>query len=115
MRFLVCGGRDFADPKRLDDALDEVRLAYENDDVVLIHGYAPGADYLAMKYAYRYNWTAEGYRADWDKYGRAAGPIRNQRMLEEGKPDFIVAFPGGRGTADMVSRARKAGVEVREK
>jgi hypothetical protein len=54
------------------------------------------------------------YMADWDGLGRKAGPIRNQRMLDEGKPDLVIAFPGGRGTADMVRRAREAGVEVVE-
>jgi hypothetical protein len=49
--------------------------------------------------------------ADWS-IGRKAGPIRNQRMLDEHAPDLVVAFPGGRGTADMVRRARKSGVEV---
>lgn len=52
--------------------------------------------------------------ADWSKYGKAAGPMRNQKMLDEYKPDLVVALPGGRGTADMVSRARVAGVEVIE-
>jgi hypothetical protein len=46
--------------------------------------------------------------------GKAAGPIRNQRMIDEGKPDLVIAFPGGRGTADMVSRAKKAGIPVQE-
>jgi hypothetical protein len=50
--------------------------------------------------------------ADWNTHGRAAGPIRNQRMLDEVKPELVVAFPGGRGTADMVRRAREAGVNV---
>ena len=52
------------------------------------------------------------YMADWDGLGRKAGPIRNQRMLDDGKPDLGIAFPGGRGTADMVRRAREAGVET---
>jgi UDP-N-acetylmuramoylalanine-D-glutamate ligase len=56
----------------------------------------------------------ETYEADWDTHGKAAGPIRNKRMLDEGKPDLVVAFPGGRGTANMISQARKAGVEVIE-
>lgn len=61
------------------------------------------------------NWTQfEEYKADWDTYGLAAGPLRNQRMLDEGKPDVVLAFPGGKGTADMVARARKAGVRVVE-
>jgi hypothetical protein len=53
------------------------------------------------------------YVAQWKKHGRAAGPIRNQRMLDKGKPDLVVAFPGGRGTADMIRRAERAGVPVR--
>jgi hypothetical protein len=66
-------------------------------------------------------WWAKGigvpcdvYEADWISLGRKAGPIRNQRMLEEGKPDLVMAFPGGRGTADMVRRGKEAGVEVIE-
>lgn len=46
--------------------------------------------------------------------GRAAGPIRHQRMLDEGMPDLVLALPGGRGTADMVRHATLAGVEVIE-
>ena len=52
--------------------------------------------------------------ADWAKHGRKAGPIRNQRMIDEGRPDLVVAFPGGTGTADMVERARVAGIRVIE-
>ena len=52
------------------------------------------------------------YMADWKRLGRKAGPIRNQRMLVEGKPDLVVAFPGGKGTAGMVTLARNASVEV---
>ena len=50
--------------------------------------------------------------AEWHRLGRKAGPIRNQRMLDEGKPDLVVAFPGGTGTAGMVALACKAGVRV---
>jgi predicted solute-binding protein len=56
----------------------------------------------------------EVYQADWARLGRKAGPIRNQRMLDEAKPDVVIAFPGGRGTADMLRRTRQAGVEVIE-
>lgn len=52
------------------------------------------------------------FRANSRKHGRAAGPIRNQQMLDEGKPHLVVAFPGGTGTADMVRRAQAAGVLV---
>lgn len=124
---LVCGGREFTDYEKLSDILD--RLCLERDwyygedasgetnwlpNVVVVSGCARGADILALNWAAT-NWcpTLE-YPADWLKHGRAAGPIRNQQMLDEGKPDIVVAFPGGRGTADMIARARKAGIEVLE-
>jgi hypothetical protein len=54
------------------------------------------------------------FHAEWEKLGRKAGPLRNQLMLDEGRPDVVVAFPGGRGTEDMMMRARSAGVDVIE-
>jgi hypothetical protein len=56
----------------------------------------------------------ETYEADWESHGRAAGPIRNAKMLIEGKPDYVIAFPGGYGTLDMKKKAIKAGLEVRD-
>ena len=71
----------------------------------IIHGGAPGADMLAAEVAQELGIPARAYPADWRKHGRAAGPIRNQLMLDDGKPDIVVAFPGGKGTADMIRRA----------
>jgi len=118
LRILVCGGRDFADYRLLAKTLDAMTID-EGDmlprrGTVIIHGGAPGADSLADQWAV-VNWTKfEEYRADWAKHGRRAGPIRNSEMLKKGRPDIVVAFPGGRGTADMVAKARAAGVEVRK-
>ena len=118
MRVLVCGGRDYSDRERVWRTLDE--LLIPDDDMLpvgantLIHGGARGADLLADAWAVA-NWVdIDMYPADWKAYGKAAGAIRNQQMLDRGSPDLVVAFPGGRGTADMVRRARKAGVPVRE-
>ena len=74
--------------------------------MVVIHGGARGADDLARQWG-EISVGIEGveFRADWTAHGKAAGMIRNQRMLDEGRPDLVVAFPGGRGTADMVRRA----------
>lgn len=58
--------------------------------------------------------SEEPYPADWVRLGRAAGPVRNQLMIEQGKPDLVVAFPGNFGTADCVRRAKAAGVPVME-
>lgn len=124
-KILVCGGRDYADWFRLRDTLekiiDERVWISESDEcgnylprVVIISGAAKGADQMAIEWAV-VNWCPfEEYPADWKKYGTRAGPIRNQQMLDKGKPDLVVAFPGGNGTKDMVRRAKKAGVEVIE-
>lgn len=83
-------------------------------DIVIIAGGAKGADSAAADFAVVSFCQLQEFKADWNKHGKAAGAIRNQQMLDEGKPDLVVAFPGGRGTADMVRRAKKAGIEVRE-
>ncbi len=121
MRILVCGGRDFDDYNLLSRTLHEVvqsavKSPQDNiyKDTVIIHGWAKGADTMADKWAFTNNIKIERHAANWSKYGRAAGPIRNKVMLREGKPDLIVAFPGDTGTADMVTQAKAAGVEVRE-
>ena len=108
MRVLVCGGRDYTDWYRLIDVLDH----YVNHGDVIITGMARGADTLAFDYAVMENIETEEYPAQWEIHGKKAGPIRNQQMLDEGKPDLVIAFPGGNGTADMVRRAKKAGVKV---
>ncbi|MBN8978812.1 MAG: DUF2493 domain-containing protein [Rhizobiales bacterium] len=116
-RVLVCGGRDFNDRELLDRTLRFIDR-HRGPIGTIIHGAAPGADTLAATWAKDVALDVAGeilaFPADWKQHGRAAGPIRNQRMLDEGKPDLVVAFPGGRGTADMVARARKAGIKVME-
>jgi hypothetical protein len=110
MRLLVCGGRDFSDTTSAYKVLNAMHRAFSID--VLIEGDARGADRIAGYWARRNGVTNLKFAADWDKHGRAAGAIRNQQMLDEGKPTHVLAFPGGRGTADMMDRARRAGVQV---
>src|SRR5882672_7939224 len=114
MRILVCGGRDFNDYDLVRKTLyglfpsptDDMATWMVPDGTVIIHGDAPGADQLADQWAV-VNWVqVERYPADWKRLGRAAGPLRNQRMLAEGKPDLVVAFPGGAGTSNMKRQAR---------
>lgn len=107
LRVLVCGGRDF------EDALDVERILRPiwKQITCLIHGGATGADALAGLWAERNGVPVLVFKADWDR-GRVGGPIRNQRMLDEGKPDYVIAFPGGKGTKDMILKARRAGVPV---
>jgi hypothetical protein len=122
MRILVCGGRNFDEYWFVSKTLyslfppttDDMSTWLPPSDTVIIHGNAAGADACADQWAV-VNWTGlEIYEADWETYGKGAGHIRNKRMLEEGNPDLVVAFPGGRGTANMVKIAKRAGVKVME-
>jgi hypothetical protein len=115
MRILVCGGRKFADRSAIAKALAPYRPSRVLDasEHIFILGGAPGADTLAEEWADVWGVRKRIYPANWELYGSpAAGPIRNQQMLEEGRPDLVIAFPGDRGTANMVRRAKAAGVEV---
>lgn len=124
---LVCGGRNYGrlpaalgmdraarlkadkDAFILREALDHLRR--ERGVTKVISGGQSGADTLAHRWALSRSIRSIVIRAEWRKHGRSAGPIRNGRMLEL-KPDFVVAFTGGAGTADMIRQARAAGVEV---
>lgn len=124
-RILICGGRDYDDWEKFRDhmaLIAEERFQRTKADefgnylydVTIIAGGAPGADSLAASWA-AVEWTRyQEFPARWDKHGKKAGPIRNQQMIDEGAPDLVIAFPGGVGTADMVKRAKKAGIEVIE-
>jgi len=110
MRILVCGGRDYLDSEKVAKVLNQ----YLAEDLVIIQGDARGADGLARSWCKKMAVKCENFPADWDKYGKRAGFIRNAQMLKEGKPDIVIAFPGGKGTAMMVKLAEAANVEVRE-
>lgn len=113
MRVIVCGGRDYG--------LDPIERAHINgclDDfhgqhpiTFLWHGNAAGVDRIAGTWGQLHNVRVTAVPAEWAKHGKRAGPIRNQNMLGQGI-HAVIAFPGGRGTADMVHRAEKAGVPV---
>jgi len=107
MKILVCGGRDYTKFWRVQDILNE----YEITEIIC--GGATGADAWARSYGEKGEIPVKVLSAEWDLYGRAAGPIRNKLMLQE-KPDLVIAFPGGKGTANMVRQAKEEGIEVRE-
>lgn len=130
-KVIVCGGRDFGwkenanrqktiDEEQVDymfRKLDLVKQATEDiieRKLVIIQGEARGADSWAKKWAELNNVDIEPYPADWNNKGKSAGYIRNKQMLDEGKPDLVVAFKGGRGTAMMIELARNANVPVKE-
>jgi YspA, cpYpsA-related SLOG family len=105
MIVLVTGGRYYANAAALQGALQRLSPS------LVIQGGASGADALARAWCAAMGVPCRTYEADWTK-GRKAGPLRNQRMLDEGKPDVVLAATGGRGTADMIHRALKAHLRI---
>jgi len=113
VRVLICGGRDFTN-KRLMMTTMGAAEALHGEFACVIHGGAKGADEIGGKWAEWKGLPVFECRANWTKFGKGAGPIRNQWMLEHGRPDLVVAFPTPKsvGTYDMIRRAEEAGVEV---
>ena len=122
MKILVCGGRGFNDwlsvHKILHPYLNGSKVVNDGDHtsytLEIISGMAKGADQIAAKYAKQYGLKLHKYHADWGKYGKKAGPIRNQQMLDEGKPDLVIAFPGKAGTRDIIMRSKRNKIKVLE-
>lgn len=113
MRILVCGGRDYNDAEAVNEALDAVHR--KRGITLIIEGGATGADTLARQWAKQNGVqfeTEKVTKEEWRRYGRAAGPMRNTRMLKKWDPEGVVAFPGGTGTADMIRQAQAAGIKV---
>ena len=109
---LVCGGRGYSDVVMVFETLDALHSASPIERIV--EGGARGADRAARHWATDRGISRVTHEARWGDDGKAAGPLRNQRMLDVERPQLVVAFPGGPGTADMVRRARIAGVDVLE-
>jgi hypothetical protein len=104
-RVLVFGGRDYRDRPQMESALQRIL----RDGDVVVHGGARGADHLAGDIGQVLGHHVEVYPADWGRWGKGAGPIRNQQMLNSGI-DLAVEFPGGRGTRDMARRLDDASI-----
>ena len=113
MRVLICGDRNWTAREPIRKYVATLNPAAD----VIIEGEARGADSIAAQMGDRYGVPVHRYPALWNRYGRAAGPMRNRQMLIEGKPDLVVAFHAdivhSKGTRNMVEIARKAGVRVR--
>lgn len=109
MRLLICGDRDWTNSRLIRKWIEKLK-----PDVV-IHGACRGADLMAGTEAIDLEVPCViAFPAPWSMHPRAAGPIRNSRMLKEGKPDRVLAFHNhiarSKGTADMVRKATRAGI-----
>ena len=115
LRILVTGSRNWTDWNAIATAIGRASTGWSPSSVTVVHGACPtGADAIADELADRFGFTVERHPADWDRHGRAAGPIRNQEMVNLGA-DVCLALPLGssRGTYDCMSRAKAACIPVR--
>ena len=106
-RICVCGGRDYYNKERVFEVLDNAVIAF--GEVHIMNGAAKGADKLSSLWAFERGIPLLEVPADWVQHKRAAGPIRNREMLKHGF-DLLIAFPGGRGTADMIKITKSANI-----
>ena len=110
MRILFCGDRNWISYRVIADVMANLK-----PDVV-IEGEAKGADSIAADVADYFGIPVLRFPAQWERYGAAAGPIRNTQMLKEGIPDLVVAFHddihSSKGTRNMVEQAKKNGIQV---
>ena len=108
MRVIIAGGRDIHNYTLVTEAISEANL----DITVVVSGGAKGVDALGEHYASVMNLPLHLYEADWEKNGRAAGPIRNRKMAENA--DALIAVWDGksRGTKNMIETATKLGLVV---
>lgn len=111
MKTIIAGGRDVTDYGVVEDA---VAAAQEKGFVIteVVSGGASGVDYLGEVYARNHNLPIRRFKADWDRYKKAAGPIRNQEMAVYGE-SLIAIWDGiSRGTKNMIEEANKRGLKV---
>ena len=111
-RVLICGDRHWKDYDTIDNFVKTLPKT-----TIVIQGMCRGADVMARTAAIKYGLTVKDFEAKWEKYGNAAGPIRNAQMIAETKPTIVVAFHGdlskSRGTADMLKQATAAGIPIK--
>ena len=112
-RVLICGSRLWTDYDFIYTYLAGCSLCKVD---TVIHGACRGADLLGARAAIALGATVQAYPANWTKYGRSAGPIRNAKMVDEGRPDIVLAFheniSKSRGTQHMIGIAKRHGIPV---
>ena len=110
MKVIVCGGRSFAGKDLMFSWLDKFHAEHVVD--LVLEGGQTGADSMAKEWAKSRGILVVEEAAEWDRFGRSAGPIRNQKMIDRYRPDAVIAFAGNRGTKDMRRRAESAGLTI---
>jgi len=114
VRVIFSGSRDFRTREPVREILEAlIRRLGDPNELVVVHGAARGLDTIAGEEAARLGVSTESHPADWDEYGKAAGPMRNSHMVKLGA-DLLVAFPlpGGSGTLDCMKKALNSEIPV---
>lgn len=118
-RIIICGGRHFNDYEALESLVNSAltEKGLDSNEVEIVSGHCEGADMLGELYAEKHGIVCKAFPAEWEKYGRAAGPIRNSQMIEyasESAIPIVVAFvsPRTKGTTDTVNKAIKRGFSI---
>lgn len=118
-RIIIAGSRQFNDYHKMLTELDNIGIHLMNtiEPIEIVSGHAPGADTLGERFAKYYGYHLKIFPADWNIYGKAAGPIRNEQMAKyasEADRGILVAFPIGesKGTRNMIKLAKQYGLEV---
>ena len=111
-RVLVCGSREA--PREYAKIVFQCLALLHTKHPInhIISGGATGVDTYAIEWAQQERISHSIYYAQWDKFGKAAGPQRNALMLREGVPNIVVAFAGGRGTENMVKQAEQQNLKI---
>lgn len=113
MKVIIAGGRDFNDYEKLKSFCNHILQRYDHDDIEIVCGMARGADLLGKKYAEEYNFKLAKFPANWDKFGKRAGYLRNAEMAEYA--DALIAFWDGssKGTQHMINLAKERNLKIR--
>lgn len=116
MRVMICGPRDFWSYFRVYCVVLRLTIEFwdEGYNLIIVQGEAKGVDTFAKRAAHYLGLGVESFPADWKKYGRAAGNVRNDEMLDT-RPDIVVAIGTGRGTQHAIDGAIKRDIPVRRK
>lgn len=105
--WIICGGRGFGDQALFDQTMQDLFDQFGCPERI-VQGGATGADAMAGAFARKLGIKEEIVKPDWHLWGPVAGNKRNQKMLDDFNPDMVLAFPGGKGTKDMITRAELA-------
>ncbi len=109
MKILICGCRHYSFYDKIKRYIEEEKENHQ--ELIIIQGGASGADNLAKRASKELFIECREYKADWNTYGKSAGPKRNQKMLDEENPDLVIAFhpdiESSKGTKDMINRAKR--------